>query len=150
MKSEIRNNLIFIGNLQLKFDTYNQPLETMRLLKFIMLQAQDGSLHMLLMEQNDPFEYHAEGVLAYMTENNLKEIRINGGGKVSFYPTKMFFHGFSYAFGGAYEYEVESFAKKTWPNLEIIVDLGDQSDGSIEIFGKDYSREKVKYFVDNP
>ncbi len=150
MKIDSENNLIFVGNLHKKFDEKNLPLDLSSRLKFVMLIGPTGSLHMLLMEEHDPFSYHAEAILSYMKDTDLDKIIINGGGKLMFEDKQFSFHGFSYAFGGANSEEVKSFAEKVWPEQRLNISMSRQVEGAIDKTGKQYLLAKIQYYVDNP
>lgn len=150
MKIDSENNLIFVGNLHNKFDEKNLPLDLSARLKFVMLIGLTGSLQMLLMEEYEPFSYHAQAILSYMKENNLDKITLNGGGKLTFEDKRFSFNGFSYAFDGANNEEVRAFAEKIWPDQSIEVSLGRQLEGPIDKTGTQYLLGKIQHFVDNP
>jgi hypothetical protein len=143
------SDLIFISPVERFFDPHRQPATAEFKLKFVMLKGLDGTLCMLLMEEDRPFSYHAEGVLSYMKENKLTEIVINGGGVVTFKRGSCFFNQFSYAFGGANEEEVKEFANNIWKNLQFESSLGRQRESGIAQ-GKTYSLREIQHFVDNP
>ncbi|HTH93275.1 MAG TPA: hypothetical protein VL576_02235 [Candidatus Paceibacterota bacterium] len=145
------SQLILIKSVSEYFDADLQPTEFIEL-KYIMVKdPRRSDIQMLLMEERNPFIYHAGAALSYMHDNRLNEIMINGGGKVMINPKekRMVFYDRSYAFGSASSDEVKAFAKALWPNFEII-DRSSSDRKEMAVDGKVWTRDKVTYEANNP
>ncbi len=111
-------------------------------------------LQILLTVEYEPHTYHAQALLAYMKDEGLSEIKINGGGKVEFdLEEKLItFKEKSYAFGKASPDEVVAFCKECWPSFSISTErmVVDPNRKEMAVTGRIFSREKVKYEAENP
>jgi hypothetical protein len=106
---------------------------------------------MLIMDEYNPYTYHAQALKSYMKERQLQEITVNGGGKIRFNPQ---YHecrvsGKSYAFGEASGFEVLDFVKSIWPEMSVLCGASKDRLG-IFTSGKVYNLDQVQYYIDHP
>jgi hypothetical protein len=144
--------LILIGKAENLFNENFEPKEYETLKYLIVREPDVGVTKMLLMLEFAPYEYHAQALLSYMTRNNIPEIIINGGGKVTFSPDdkRIQFFGLSYAFGKVCKDEVLKFATTAWPSFKCNDVFGELGKEDISISGELYSQAKVKYEAEHP
>ncbi|MEK7586081.1 MAG: hypothetical protein AAB477_02530 [Patescibacteria group bacterium] len=111
-------------------------------------------LQMLIMRIGDPFTYHAEALLDYMKSEGLKEIKVNGGGRINFSlnEKEVTVTEKSYAFGKAYPKEVEEFIKTVWPSFSVSTEYMavDPSRKEMSVTGRVFTIGRVKEHADNP
>ncbi len=119
----MKNKLILIGSVNQFIDNEGNSLQYgAKVFKYLMIE-EDGELKMLLMVEDEPFEFHAEALLKYMEDNKISEIKVNGGGKFMnmFYEDRSEMHFFdrSFSFGDVYPEEVKFFTEMIWPSFKI-------------------------------
>jgi hypothetical protein len=151
-----QNQIILLGQAQQLFDANLNPITQSGTFKYLILKdPASGVLQIMLFLVNRPFEFHAEGLQSYMNQNNLREITLNGGGKVVISASDklkiMTFHDKSYAFGQPCPAEVVSLAKELWPEFEIDSSrINSYAKEEMSIAGETFTYGQVKYEADHP
>ncbi len=143
--------LILVGKAIKCFDSNLQPTVSNEY-KFLIIKSPEDILpQILVMEEFEPFVYHAQALLCYMEENNLNEVVVNGGGKINFYLNDLAYkiYGKSYSFDIPCVEEVSQISNQLWPKFRYRIDII-SSVQDINISGEICTFEKVKYYVDNP
>lgn len=147
----VADRLILIGSAKDCFDADMQPIRQQSFKYIVVKDPNKDYIQILVMVMYLPFEYHAEALLNHMDENNIPEILVNGGGKLSITPGEScYFHGKSYAFKHPWPEEIEQLQKDIWPNLKFLNNSESSAQGNMSVSGKLYTRAQVKYEADHP
>lgn len=154
MENQTNKPFIFIGRgIENYFDSAFQPTDDIDL-KFLIIKSPGSEItQMLLMQEGNPYTYHAQSLLKYMDENSISEVIVNGGGKIRFglgAPKRVVFYNKSYAFGLPCLDELKEISEKYWLDFPVRIDINSNDRGNINISGKIYSYAKVKYEAENP
>lgn len=117
-------NLILIGEIKELFCSDSATAkEYLNAAKFILFSIDNVEYKMIMHLESEPYKNHPQAVLKYMEDNNLNEIYLYGGAKITISPSmnKIITHDFSYTFKSPNDEKLKEVIKSIWPKSKLTI-----------------------------
>jgi hypothetical protein len=146
----ILSRFVLIGGAQNCFDDQG-CLKGKYTFQYLLIRENAKPLQMLLMIVYDPFTYQAQGLLSHMKDQKLPNIRVCGGGYITFSDNMkdIVVFGGSKSFKNAVPHAIHKFFLALYPSAQIhTIEMNPVTMLEIRTHHRVYKQEEIQLMVD--